>query len=110
MPRIAGHINAPPTPMAPRDRSSIQIFGRQSADQREEREDRRAEKEDLAPSEHVSEPAAGDDQDAENQGIAIDDPLHRGDVGAELDFHGGECDRERGEVVGDHQDGQAPWR
>ena len=107
MPRIAGHIIAPPMPMRKRQARSTQAFGRESADQREAREDGGAGDEDAATAEHVGQASSGDDEDAEDHGVAVDDPLRRGNVGVEIALDGGQCDGERGEVVGDHQDGDA---
>jgi hypothetical protein len=36
---------------------------------------RRAEEEDAPPPEHVGEPASGDDQDAEGEGVGVHHPL-----------------------------------
>ena len=103
MPRIAGHIIAPPTPIRKRAPSSTQMFGAKPPITEKTREDRGADHEHRAPAEHVGEPAAGDDQDAEHHGVAVDHPLRRGEVDAEFRLDRGNRDRERGEVVGDDQ-------
>ena len=65
-----------------------------------------ADEEDVPPAEHVGEPSAGHDQDAEHQGVAGDDPLHRGDVGAEALLDRRQCDRKGCKIVGDDQHGE----
>ena len=105
MPRMAGHIIAPPMPMRKRQASSTQAFGREASDQGEACEEARAGDEDAPAAEHVGQPSAGDDEDAEDHGVAVDDPLHRGDVAVKIALDGGKRDRERGEVVGNDQNG-----
>ena len=80
---------------------------RDPADEREDGEDHRPEEEDPSPAEHVGETSAGDDEDAEDEGIAVDDPLDRGDVGVELALDRRKSDRKGGEVVGDDEDREA---
>ena len=81
-------------------------IGRKAAERRERREDGRADEEDVPPAEHVGEPSAGHDQDAEHQGVAGDDPLHRGDVGAEALLDRRQGDRKGCKIVGDDQHGE----
>jgi hypothetical protein len=50
----------------------------------EAREHRGAKEEDPAPAEDVGQPPPGDDQDAEDQRVAVDHPLDVGDVGPEV--------------------------
>ena len=64
------------------------------------------EKEDSAATKHISESAAGDDQNSEDQSVPVDDPLHGGDVGAEVLFHCRQGHTECSEVVSDDEDGQ----
>ena len=81
-------------------------IGREAAECGKGSEDPGSDEEDVAPAEHVGEPAAGHDQHAEHQGVAGDDPLHRGDVGIEILLDRRQCDRECCEIIGDHQDGE----
>ncbi len=101
MPRIAGHISAPPTPHQDpgRDQPGLGLGG--AAERRHRGEDRGAEEEGPAAPEHVGEAAAGDDQDAEGQRVGVDHPLHRVDVGVEVLLHRRDGDVDRREVVGD---------
>ncbi len=45
--------------------------------------------------------------DAKYHGVSIDDPLHGGDVGVKVVLDRGKRNRERGEVVGNDQHGDA---
>ena len=67
----------------------------------------RPPKEDAPPAEHVGQAAAGDDEHAEDQGVAVDHPLHGGDVGAEVGLDRRQGDRKGGKVVGDDEDREA---
>jgi hypothetical protein len=88
------------------------------SEQRECREQDRADEEDPATAEHVGEPAAGDDRHPEHERVGVDHPLGAADVSVELAFDVGQGDVERGEVVGDHEHAEAhgdqghqrPWR
>jgi hypothetical protein len=82
MPRIAGHIRAPPIPISTRLPIS-QALG-DAACQRHRREDRGADEEDPAAPEHVGEPAAGDQDHAEGERVGVDRPLDGADVGVEV--------------------------
>jgi hypothetical protein len=66
-----------------------------------------AGKENPAATKHSSEPTAGNDQNSENQSVAVDDPLHGSDIGAEIPFHGRQGYAECGEVVSDDENGEA---
>src|SRR5262249_16386577 len=75
----------------------------EAAEQRENREDGRAEEENAPPPEHIREPAAGHDQHAEDQRVAVDDPLHLVDADAELLLERRQRHAHRREVVRDDQ-------
>ncbi len=57
----------------------------------------------MAAAEHVGQPAAGDDQHPEHQGVAGDDPLHRGDVGRKILLDRRQGHGERGKIVADDE-------
>ena len=96
---------APPTPISPDTQKHADVR-REAADHRENGEEARAEEEDPPPAKHVGEAAARDNQHAEHQRVAVDNPLHRCDVGSEVLLHCRERDAQGGEVVGDDENGQ----
>jgi hypothetical protein len=57
-----------------------------------------------AAPEEIGEAATGDDQRAKGEGVRVDDPLSRGDVGLEVLLDLRDRDIDRREVVGDHED------
>ncbi|HWM55384.1 MAG TPA: hypothetical protein VNO20_08355 [Solirubrobacterales bacterium] len=67
-------------------------------------EDRGAEEEGVAATEHVGQPAAGDDHHPEGERVGVDHPLDRVDVGVEIALHRRQGDVDRREVVGDDDD------
>ncbi len=93
--------------MRKRQASSTQALGAKPPMTEKPAKIARAGDEDAPASEHVGQPPAGDDEDAEDHGVSVDDPLHGGDVGVEIVLDGGKRDGERGEVVGDDENGDA---
>ena len=76
-------------------------------------EQRDSDHEDGPPAAGVAEPARRDQEHAESQGIAGDDPLHVAVVGAQSGAQGGQRDVDDAEVeqghrAGDQADGQRP--
>ena len=84
MPRIAGHISAPPIPISTRAAISQASVWRDAAGERHRGEDRRADEEGAPAPEQVGQAAAGDDQDPEGERVGVDHPLRGGDVGVEV--------------------------
>ena len=95
---------APPTPITARQVQKSDIR-RNAANDRGNSKNAAAQKEDSAATKHISESTTGDDQNSEDQSVPVDDPLHGGNVGVELLFHGREGHTERSEIVSDNQDG-----
>ncbi len=82
------------------DQPGLRLGG--AAERRHRSEDRGAEEEGVAASEHVGEATAGDDHHPEGQRVGVDHPLDRVDVGVEVLLHRRQGDVDRREVVGDH--------
>ena len=75
-----------PVPQAGQEHRRVR---RNSSDHGEGCEDGRTGEEDAPSAEHVGQAASGHNEDAEYHGVAVDDPLHRGDVGVESALDGG---------------------
>ena len=104
MPRIAGHISAPPMPISTRVAISQASRLGGAAEHGEEREDRGADEEGAASAEQVRDPAAGDDQHSEGERVGVDDPLGGRHIRVEVLLDLRDRDVDRGEVVRDHED------
>ena len=73
--RVAGIMNAAPTPWAARPATSQASVGREPDEGAREAEDDDAEEEHAAAAEDVAEPPAGDQQHGEAQRVGVDGPL-----------------------------------
>ena len=104
IPRIAGHISAPPTPISTRAAISHASLCATAAGERHRGEDRGADEEDALAPEQVGQAPAGDDQDAEGERVCVHHPLRGVDGGVEVLLDRGDDDVDRGEVVGDDED------
>ncbi len=83
-----------------------ELVRRGAPDDREHGEDGGPDQEDPFSAEHVREPAAADDQDAEHEGVGVDHPLRRVDVRVEVVLDRRQADVERREVVREDDDAQ----
>jgi hypothetical protein len=73
------------------------------AESRAHREDRDADEERPPATQHVAEPAAGDDHHTEDKRVGVHHPLNRLDVDVEVAFDRRQSDAQRRDVVGDHE-------
>ena len=106
MPSTAGHMIAPPTPIKARAASRTGQRRGDRRDGRERSEDPGAPEEQLASPVQVAQPATGDDEHAEHEGVAVDHPLHGAEIRVEVALDVGERDAQRREVVGDQEDAE----
>ena len=105
MPRIAGHIRAPPIPISTRAVISHCSLGATAPASDIAAKIACADEEDPPTPEQVCQAPAGDDQYSEGERVGVHDPLGRIDGDVEVVLDRGNDDVDRREVVGDDEDG-----
>ena len=101
-----GTSRAPASPWIPRNAIRTPVLGRQRAEDRGGAEAGEPDREDLPPSEVVSERAADEHHRDERQQVGLDDPLLAGEAHSEVPLHRRQRDVHHRRVEEDHRRGE----